>query len=1564
MKRTIASILMLILVISTLLMTGCGEFVQQNTKQNLQVPTNLRVDEDSSMLMWNSVEYASGYTVMVNETTFITGTNSFSLNVLKPGDYTISVKANGDGVMYVSSAYSNSIGYKRIADSGTEYEDDVVAAFREFDEINTKNSFLGYGIDIINASAITSKNVLMTYPIFDMDKLMNENLLKSNEHYNSFEAIEAATIEAFTQNMSNSTSITAGANVSAKGSYAGVDASASASLTSGLTTAFTKTSESVESQYFLEIIAENQSYWLVLQTSEQRYKDLLSEEFKADLYNTAITPAQLFMKYGTHMLTSVAMGGNICMYYTMYSYDKSTANTAYAEVSSTLKTNVEVAYGGASAGAGTENSFNSAYSYQAIANQYGIHVDKKIVSAGGGSFGINNEMTLYENYHDWQKSLDIYPVVIGVKDANSLYPIWNLLDLNVEGASERYQELYSYFQEYGEASYNNLCETYAITPSVAPSDISNITVGSYENYFEHQMVNVKSGETLKISFDVAPHNANKYLKTFAVDKTDLATIDDTGLLVISPQAPGGSYIKVMIAAGPVSKQITLYVTNTYNVTFNTRVTGLEVDSIIGILEGYTIEAPQIEREGWVLEGWYTDAANTNKFDFENDSVTSHMTLYAKWVAIKPIVTFETGGGNVIDAQILAYCGVATKPKDPVRSGYTFGGWYADEDCTVSFDFATQITKDLTLYAKWERNDFEVTFVTNGGTPIAPVTTSIEEAYKIVEPITAKQYYVLDGWYLDEYFTQKFYFESEVTKNITLYANWIPAKATVRFVDSDGTSPVYDAVGVIIASRETDVENAFKIVAPMPEKAGYTFLGWYLNGAPVDVSAHVEFKPCEEAYTLVAKWSINSYTITFLLNEEEYAVTAYHFGETIFYPPISKEGYTFQGWTFGFRELPETMPMENITISGNLLVNNHKIYYYMLEEIDGERVRTLHYCSDPIAYGMSIELLEDPVSPGKAFSGWQYTGGSVCPTTMPDMDLIFEGAYDQLLYMVCYYVNGNLVGSDSVNKGFSIPSYIPDIPEGYSFGGWKCADGSGAPNVMPAENLNLYGSYTINQYSLIFKDFDGTILKQERVDYGSVVEAPMIPQVEGYTDKGWNLNIPETMPSQDIMFEVVRIINQYTLTFKDFDGTILKQETVDYGSVVVAPSIPAVEGYTFDRWNSVLPQTMPAQDVTIVAERTIQVYSIRFIDWDGTVLYGDEYSNIEYGSEIVIPVSPTRKGYTFDGWDREIPPTMPAENLMIVAQYDIIRCNIYYNLNNTDLSGTFSMEKNQEAVDYQTITHFVNTIQSYGYVFDGWYTMPVNGERLTDANGKLEPNVLNYTDSYGQFVCTQETVDVYAHWTPLTYTITYYANGGNGTMAESIHSYGIEKKITKNAFSRNSYAFLGWSTNPDDLFPMYNDSTNGSIISNTDISLYAIWVKTESTVSFSAEAGQRDIKLGRDNSHIETVASGFDRETLCNHSRYKQIQVVVQLDCKETNWICHNYARIQLLSENGEIISTATIGTGDINNEWKTRSVVFVINIDALDADGNLRIKYSTVDGGGSSSDGWWLGYTKVVVIAI
>ena len=124
-------------------------------------------------------------------------------------------------------------------------------------------------------------------------------------------------------------------------------------------------------------------------------------------------------------------------------------------------------------------------------------------------------------------------------------------------------------------------------------------------------------------------------------------------------------------------------------------------------------------------------------------------------------------------------------------------------------------------------------------------------------------------------------------------------------------------------------------------------------------------------------------------------------------------------------------------------------------------------------------------------------------------------------------------------------------------------------------------------------------------------------------------------------------NQYTITFDTAGGSEIAPITQDYGTEITAPDNPTRKGYTFKGWDKEIPETMPADNITVKAQWEINQYTITF-DTNG----GSDIAPITqaYGTEITAPDNPTRKGYTFKGWDKEIPETMPAENITITARW--------------------------------------------------------------------------------------------------------------------------------------------------------------------------------------------------------------------------------------------------------------------------------------------------------------------------
>ena len=413
--------------------------------------------------------------------------------------------------------------------------------------------------------------------------------------------------------------------------------------------------------------------------------------------------------------------------------------------------------------------------------------------------------------------------------------------------------------------------------------------------------------------------------------------------------------------------------------------------------------------------------------------------------------------------------------------------------------------------------------------------------------------------------------------------------------------------------------------------GHTFKGWYdnenLTGSPVTAIGGAETGNKE----YWAKWEINQYTITFDTNGgSEIAPITQDYGTEITVPADpTRKGYTFKGWD---KEIPETMPAENITVKAQWEINQYTITF---DTNGGSEIA-------PITqdYGTEITVPDNPTRKGYTFKGWDRE----IPETMPAENITVKAQWEINQYTITFDTNG---GSEiaPITQDYGTEITAPDNPtrKGYTFKGWD----EEIPETMPAENITVKAQWEINQYTITFDTNGGSEIAPITQDYGTEITAPDNPTRKGYTFKGWDKEIPKTMPAENITVKAQWEINQYTIAFDTNGGSEIAPITQDYGTEITAPDNPTRKGYTFRGWDKEIPKTMPAENMTVKAQWKINPYTITF-DTNG----GSEIAPItqDYGTEITAPDNPTRKGYTFMGWDKEIPKTMPAENITITARW--------------------------------------------------------------------------------------------------------------------------------------------------------------------------------------------------------------------------------------------------------------------------------------------------------------------------
>ena len=286
------------------------------------------------------------------------------------------------------------------------------------------------------------------------------------------------------------------------------------------------------------------------------------------------------------------------------------------------------------------------------------------------------------------------------------------------------------------------------------------------------------------------------------------------------------------------------------------------------------------------------------------------------------------------------------------------------------------------------------------------------------------------------------------------------------------------------------------------------------------------------------------------------------------------------------------------------------------------------------------------------NGNSYEPGGSVPSDVTELTVQWTAP----TYAVTLNTNGGTINNGNVTGytygvGATLPAADDMTYTGHTFKGWydnENLTGSPVTAIGGAEtgNKEYWAKWEINQYTVTVKPENGKADIIITQDYGTPITAPTLTR-EGYTFKGWDKEIPETMPAENMTVKAQWEINQYTIAFDTNGGSEIAPITQDYGTEITAPDNPTRKGYTFKGWDKEIPKTMLAENITVKAQWEINQYTITF-DTNG----GSEIAPItqDYGTEITAPDNPTRKGYTFKGWDKEIPKAMPAENITITARW--------------------------------------------------------------------------------------------------------------------------------------------------------------------------------------------------------------------------------------------------------------------------------------------------------------------------
>ena len=487
----------------------------------------------------------------------------------------------------------------------------------------------------------------------------------------------------------------------------------------------------------------------------------------------------------------------------------------------------------------------------------------------------------------------------------------------------------------------------------------------------------------------------------------------------------------------------------------------------------------------------------------------------------------------------------------------------------------------------------------------------------------------------------------MTGDRTLVANFEADEYTIAATANPANSGSVEGAGTYSYGTEATLTAT--------PATGYSFTNWTENGTVVNATNPYTFTVTGDR-TLVANFAINEYVLTFMDGNDVLARDTLTYGATI--TPIvdpTREGYTFTGWD---PELPETMPANDLTVNAQWQVNSYNITLNQVTggtitvTVDGAPAGTT--TSTTANYGAPV-MLSVATEEGYTFGDYIVTDTNnnaieVASNgfTMPASDVTVTATFAIAEYVLTFMDDNNVLLRDTLNYGDAITTIPNPTREGYTFLGWDAE----VPATMPANDLTFQAQWQLNSYRINIDQVAGGTLQVivegssvgsilgDSAAYNSWVQLDVVV-FDGYTFGDYivtdaNNNTIEvssdgfTMPASDVTVTATFTANEYTITYMD-GNDVLDVQTYTFGETITPIEDPVREGYTFTGWNPALPETMPAEHLTVVAQWQINSYTVNVTVCDetpwGTVTGSGTFI---YGTTDTLTAT-AFENYTFIGW---------------------------------------------------------------------------------------------------------------------------------------------------------------------------------------------------------------------------------------------------------------------------------------------------------------------------------------------
>ncbi len=507
-------------------------------------------------------------------------------------------------------------------------------------------------------------------------------------------------------------------------------------------------------------------------------------------------------------------------------------------------------------------------------------------------------------------------------------------------------------------------------------------------------------------------------------------------------------------------------------------------------------------------------------------------------------------------------------------------------------------------------------------------------------------------------------------------------------------------------------------------------------------------------TYTAQWTVNSYAVTFDAAGGEGGWSSnLTYGATIAAPTVTREGHTFAGWS---PAVAETVPASNVTFTAQWTVNTYAVTFDAAGGDGG--------WSSNLTYGVALAA-PTVAREGHTFAGWQ----PALLGNVPASNVTFTAQWTVNTYTITFDANGGTGGwSDNLAYGAALTAPVV-TRVGYTFAGWQPA----LLGNVPASNVTFTAQWTVNSYDVSLNLCGGEGDSIANVAYGTLVGALPLPTRQGYAFDGWwtaaeggERVADDTAITGATSLFAHWLANAYTVVFHSgYDDTTATQAfEVDAVQALMSNAFVRA-GYAFDGWATnatgaaIFADGAVVSNLAVVSGATVDLYATWLVNayrvtFDPNGGEGGWSSNLTYGATLAAPTV-TRIGYTFGGWTPAVPATVPASNATYTAQWTANSYLVTFDANGGEGGWSREMEYGTEIA--------APTVTREGHTFAGW-----------------QPALLVNVPA--------SNVTFTAQWTVNSYAVTFDANGGEGGWSREME-FGTE--INAPTVTREGYTFAGW-----------------------------------------------------------------------------------------------------------------------------------------------------------------------------